>query len=68
MWVESRIVCFLPRFLMRVAHLPDLVGVQADGGFVEDEQVGVADECLRQADALAVALREIADQLALHFA
>ena len=41
----------LPRF-------DDLLGVEAGGRLVEDEDVGVVDQRLREADALLVALRE----------
>src|SRR6185295_9136289 len=37
----------------------DLLGVQAGGGLVEDEDVGVVNERLRQADTLPIAFREL---------
>src|SRR5581483_8790631 len=43
----------LPRF-------DDLLRVEAGGRFVEDQHVGVVDDCLREADALLVPLRQFA--------
>ena len=56
----------LAEVLDEFADLADLVRVEADGRLIEDEQVGVADEGIREADALAVALGKRADDLALH--
>ena len=39
------------------------LGSRPRGGLIEDEHIGVVDDGLRQADALAVALGELADQL-----
>jgi hypothetical protein len=47
----------------QLADFDDLLGVEAAGGLVEDQHVGVVDDGLRQADALAEALGELADQL-----
>ena len=44
------------------ADLAHLVGIESDGGFVEDEDIGIVDEGLGEADALAVALGELADE------
>ena len=52
----------------QLADLPDLVRVEADGRFVEDEQVGVVQEGIGQAHALAVAFGQRADQFPLHIA
>ena len=38
------------------AHLHAADGVEAAGGFVQNEEVGVVDERLRQADALCMPL------------
>ena len=46
------------------ADLDDLPRVEPDGRLVEDEHARPMHEGLRDADALAVALRELADQLA----
>ena len=54
----------LAEVLDEVAHLPDLVRVEADGRLVEDEQVRLGDEGFGEADALAVALGKVADDLA----
>ena len=51
---------------MSVAGLDDLLGVEADGGLVEDQHGRVADEGLRHADALLVALGEVLHQPAAH--
>jgi hypothetical protein len=40
------------------ADLGDLVGVEARGGLIEDEQVGLMEDRLGEADALAIALGE----------
>ena len=36
----------------QVTDLDDLLGVQTDGRFVEDDNLGVADECLCDTDTL----------------
>ena len=46
----------LAQVLDEVAHLADLVRIEADGRLVEDQQVGFGDEGFGEADALAVAL------------
>ena len=38
--------------------------VEADGRLVEDQHLGLVDERLREPDALAKALREVAEQAA----
>ena len=48
-----------------LADFQNLVGVEAGGGLVEDEHVGVVDEGLGQAHALPVALAERANLLVL---
>ena len=48
---------------MQLAGLDDLLGVEAGGGLVEDQDVGVVDDGLGEADALPVAFGELADQL-----
>ena len=54
--------------LDQFAGLDDLFGVEAGGGLVEHQHVGVVNDGLRQAHALAVALGELADQLVAHVA
>ena len=44
--------------------LDDLVRVEAARRLVEDEDVGIVQHRLREADALPEALRQLADQLA----
>ena len=44
----------------QVAGLDDLLGVEAGGRLVQDQDVGVVDERLGQPDALPVALRQLA--------
>ena len=41
----------------------NLLGVEARGGFIKDENIGVVDDGLGQADALAIAFGELADEL-----
>ncbi len=47
----------------QIAGLVDLFGIESGGGFVEDQHVGIVDDRLRQTYALAIAFRELADQL-----
>ena len=49
-----------------VADLNDLLWVKSDRGLVEDDDGRVSDECLRDADSLAVALGEILDKTLLY--
>ena len=44
----------------QIARLDDLLRVEAGGRLVEDQHLGVVDDRLRQADALPVALRQLA--------
>ncbi len=50
----------------QLADLDDLVGIQAAGGLVQHQHLGVAHEGLGQAHALAVAVAEGAHQAAAH--
>lgn len=43
---------------------PDLVGIESVGGFVEDEEVGLVDEGIGEANALAVSFGESFDHFA----
>jgi hypothetical protein len=52
--------------LDEVASLVNLLGVEARGGLVENENVRIMDDGLRQADSLAIALGELTEQLVLH--
>ena len=47
----------------QIADLDDLLGVKSHGRLVEDDNLRIADQCLRNADSLTVALGEGADQL-----
>ena len=49
------------------SHLPDLVGIEADGRFVEDEQIRVMNQGVGKSDPLFLALGEGADQGAFFF-
>ena len=49
--------------LEELADFDDLLGVEAGGGLIEDEDIGVVDDGLGDSDALAVAFGELADQL-----
>ncbi len=60
MWAPSR-------FLMRLANLHDLEGVQANGGFIQDEHRGLVQQGLGQPQALPEALGQGGHQLARHF-
>src|SRR3989449_1218240 len=44
------------------ADLGDLFRVEAEGGFVEDQHLGIAEDRLRESDPLPVALRQPADE------
>ena len=48
--------------LDEVADLDDLLRVEADGGLVQNENRRVAEQSLRNADTLLVALRQVADE------
>ena len=52
---------FFPQFLDQAADFDDLSRVQADGGFVENQDRGVVQECLRQSNPLSEAFGEMAD-------
>ena len=43
--------------------LDELVGVESCGWLIEDDELGIAQECLRQSDALPIALAEFTDML-----
>lgn len=58
----------LPQQLDEVADFNNLLRVQTHGRLVEDEHLRVADERLRDADALAVALGEVFDDPPVHVA
>ena len=47
----------------QLADLDDLLGIETAGRLVEDQDVGVVDDGLGDADALAVAFGQLADQL-----
>ena len=49
------------KVLDQLAHAADLIRVQADGRLIEDQQIGLVHQRIREAHALAVALRERAD-------
>ena len=46
-----------------VADFDDLIGVEADGRLVENQNVRVAEQGLRDAYPLAIALGELVDEL-----
>jgi hypothetical protein len=52
----------------QLAGFDDLLGVETGSGLVENQDLGVVDNRLRQADALAVAFGELADQLSADIA
>ena len=49
------------QFLDKGSDLNDLGRIQANGRFVEDQNLRVSDQCLSQADSLAVAFGKIFD-------
>ena len=51
----------LAQSLDDVADLDDLLGIQTDGGLVQDQDLGIADEGLGEADTLLIALGQVAD-------
>ena len=63
MWVLRMMVWSPASALEQFADFDDLLGVEAGGGLVEDQDVGVVDDRLGEADALPVAFGELADQL-----
>ena len=65
MCVDSRIVCSWPSSRISVARRADLRRVEAGGRLVEDQHRRVGEQGVGQADALAIALRQRADELAL---
>ena len=66
--MERMIVWLAAEALDELARLDDLLRVEAGRRLVEDQHVRVVEDRLREADALAVALRELADQLVPHVA
>ncbi len=44
--------------LDQLAHLADLVWIEADGRFVENEKIGLVQQRVRQADPLAITFRQ----------
>ena len=49
-----------------VAYLDDLLGVKTDGRFVKNQHIGISDERLGDADALAVAFGKVAYRALIH--
>ena len=66
MCVESRIVLVSPSSRIVLADFANLVRIEAGGRLVEDQHVGLVQQHLGHADALAEALRQLADRLADH--
>ena len=64
MCVDRITLCAAAEFADQRADLADLVGIEADRRFVEDDHIGLVHDGLRDADALLVALGQGADQLA----
>ena len=52
--------------LDQIARLVDLLGVETRGRLVENQYVGIVNDGLRQADALAITLGKLAEQLVLY--
>ena len=44
------------QFLDEIAYLNDLDRIKSDGGFIQNDNLRLAQKCLRDPDALAVAL------------
>ena len=49
--------------LDEMADLDDLLGIEADGGLVENDDLGIMDQGLGQADALLITARKALDQV-----
>ncbi len=58
-WSPARL-----RIRSRVSY--DLLGVEPGGGFVENQNVRVVNDGLRQSDALPVAFGQFADEFCAH--
>src|SRR5882762_1369258 len=52
--------------LDQLARFIDLLGVEAGGGLVENQHVGIVDDGLRKAYTLAIAFGELAEQLVFY--
>ncbi len=52
----------------QLARLDNLFGIETGSRLIEDQNIGVVEDGLRQSDALAIAFRELADQLCLDVA
>ena len=50
-----------PQILNQLAHLPDLIWIEADRRFVQNEKIGLVQKRIGQTDALAVAFGKRAD-------
>ena len=62
MWVDSTMVRLRAQGADEGEHVADLPRVEAVGGLVEDQHLGLVDERLGESDALAVALGEVPEQ------
>ena len=51
-----------------LAHLPDLVGIEPDGGLVKDEEFGIVNQSVGKAHSLSLAFGEGANEGAFFFA
>ena len=58
----------LAEVLDQVAHLANLIGIEADGRLVENQQIRFVHERVRQADALPVTFGKRADDPIFHVA
>src|SRR5690349_4174954 len=56
----------MPQVFNSLANVNDLTWIESYSGLIENEHRRIIEECLRQADALAIAFREIANETALH--
>ncbi len=54
-----------PEIFDQLTHLPDLIGIEPARRLVEDEEIGLMDERIGQADPLPVAFGKRADQFLL---
>ena len=66
MCVDSKIVLFFAQPADRLADLANLVRIEPGRRLVEDQHVGLVQQHLGHADALPIALDQLADRLADH--
>ena len=56
----------LAEFTNQCAHFLDLIGIEADCGFIQDDQLRPVDDRLRNCNALLITFRQNANQSFSH--